>query len=206
MPLSRGSFIPRSSLSPPNASVARKYFHCCRQMLPLRPARSIGTHCSRRTSSHTWRFVLCTCWSGHTLDGTADGSTQFNVSCQACGTNTAVSSSLRCNYNSQVFLRFDSGYSSHDSLWRHSLLDFGNILPVGGKRCLSAAFGILWLLLLPNAGLCADKARSALPHSVRSGACVYVARNNSLLVTKASVAIRNRPTPVRLQTALEAIW
>ena len=57
------------------------------------------------------------------------------------------------------------------------------------------AFGILWLLLLPNAGLCADKARSALPHSVRSGACVFVARNNSLLVAKASVTQKSCSSP-----------
>ena len=54
-----------------------------------------------------------------------------------------------------------------------------------------------WLLLLPNAGLCADKARSALPHSVRSGACVFVARNTSLLVAEASVTQKSCSSPRR---------
>ena len=54
-----------------------------------------------------------------------------------------------------------------------------------------------WPLLLPNAGLCADKASSALPHSVRSGACVLVARNTSLLVAKASVTQKSCSSPRR---------
>ena len=73
-----------------------------------------------------------------------------------CGTSASadvICLGLPFHDTLHVFLRFDSGYSSHDSLWRHSLPDFGNILTVGGKRCLSAAFGIVWLLLLPNAVL-----------------------------------------------------